>query len=382
MVILNMNTQFVNYTSEHTAQMGCKDWNIADVTDHILVALTDNLTKGWHYENFTEDNKVAKDSGGFQLLMNPLLAKDFDVKALIARHIEVGFGLNDTIISADFPIHRGRIGGLSDEETLLRQITSTEWYIQMKAEIPQTVPVVHGRTAEDIKKHLEMYELDEKDEVCLGSNLAQAKPRVYDHLKKGGQRTGPPTRRPTTTELWMEAIDMMAEVRNNERPVFLLGAGGMNAAPIAALLGATSVDATSWRLNAMMRKIFCSDHGRYIKMGLGANYEQEWATDFLRERLEDDKYPFAGMTFEELVRALRLPGAAGTEVCKLHNIYEMDRDATRVSEYEGDPDGLTSMLEERFNSTWKDHANLRVLAKAHASVKSDASVNEISNLKR
>ena len=86
-------------------------------------------------------------------------------------------------------------------------------------------------------------------------------------MKKGGQKPKQRGIRPSTTALWFDAIDMMSEVRNNERPVFLLGAGGMNAAPIAALLGAKSVDATSWRLNAMMKKIFCTNHGRYINMG-------------------------------------------------------------------------------------------------------------------
>ena len=377
---LNMNTRLVNYTSEHTTQMGAKEWNIADVTDSVLVTLSDNLPGGWHFDNFTEDHMVAKDSGGFQLLMDPSLANGFDVEGLIARHMEVGFGPNDTIISADFPIPRR--DGISNEETLQRQKTSKAWYDQMKAKIPLTVPVVHGRTAEDIEAHLEMYELDETEGVCIGSNLAQAKPRVYDHLKKGGQ-VKDTTKRPSTTELWLEAIPMMKAVRNNERSIFLLGAGGMNAAPIAALLGADAVDATSWRLNAMMRKIFCSDHGRYIRLGVKPNYEEEWSKTFLQERLQDDHYPFAGMTFEELIRAFQLEGAAGTEVCKLHNIYEMDRDAKRVSEYEGDPDGLASMLEDRFHSTWKDHANLKVLRAALASVKSDATGDgNFSNYKR
>mgnify|MGYP007045450321 CR=1 FL=1 len=38
---------------------------------------------------------------------------------------------------------------------------------------------------ENVEKAIE--ELDEKQEVCMGSNLAEAKARVYDHMKKGGQ---------------------------------------------------------------------------------------------------------------------------------------------------------------------------------------------------
>jgi len=376
-----MNTRIVNYTSEHTAQMGTKHWKIGDVTDSVLVTLAGaDLPKGWHFENFTEDHKVAKDSGGFELLMNPSLARSFDVDALISKHIDIGYGPKDTIISADFPISRAF--PITSEEALQRQTTSTQWYNRMKLEIPLTVPVVHGRDPDEMENHLEMYELDEKQEVCMGSNLAEAKARVYDHMKKGGQVKAKKGR-PSTTKLWLDVIEMMKVVRNNEREVFLLGAGGMNAAPIAALLGATSVDATSWRLNAMMRKIFCTDHGRYIRVGMNPNYEQDWAKDFLEERLQDENYPFAGMTFEELIRAFHLRGAAGTEVCKLHNIYELDRDAQRISDYAGDPDGLASMLTDRFHSTWKDSNNLRVLDAALASIKSDASVAEnISNLKR
>jgi hypothetical protein len=375
-------SKFQNYTSEQTAMMGSKNWNIADVTDSVLVTLTDKLTEGWHFDNFSEENLVAKDSGGFELLMNPTLAKDFDVNGLIQRHKEVGFGPNDTIISADFPIPRQ--DGLTNEETLRRQITSKEWFDYMKSEISVTVPVVHGRTPDDVARHIDMYELDENQEVCFGSNLAQAKGRVYDSLKKGGQKPKQRGIRPSTTALWFDAIDMMSEVRNNERPVFLLGAGGMNAAPIAALLGAKSVDATSWRLNAMMKKIFCTDHGRFINVGRDrVNYDQPWATEFLKERLQDDKYPFAGMTFEELIQAFKLPGAASTEVCKLHNIYELDRDAERLSDFSGDPTGLAKMLHKRFSSTWVDRNNLKVLDRAYSSVGGDASVQDgTSNYKR
>ena len=63
-------SKFQNYTSEQTAMMGSKDWNIADVTDSVLVTLTDKLTEGWHFDNFSEENLVAKDSGGFELLMD------------------------------------------------------------------------------------------------------------------------------------------------------------------------------------------------------------------------------------------------------------------------------------------------------------------------
>tara|TARA_B100001094_G_scaffold21762_1_gene18381 strand:+ start:8793 stop:9926 length:1134 start_codon:yes stop_codon:yes gene_type:complete len=366
--------KFLNYTSEHPATMGSKNWKIADVTDSVLVDLSKIKEPGWHFENFTEDNFVAKDSGGFLFLENPSLAKDFDVEGLIDKHRKVGFGPNDTIISADFPIPR--MDGISDEEALKRQKTSKEWYELMKSEISVTVPVVHGRNDVDIERHIDMYELDEKEQVCFGSNLAQAKARVYDSMKKGGQKPKQKGIRPSTTSLWYEAIDMMSVIRNNERPVFLLGAGGMNAAPIAALLGAKSVDATSWRLNAMMKKIFCTDHGRFINVGRKPNYEEDWATEFLKERLQDDYYPFAGMTFDELIAAFNLPGAAGTEVCKLHNIYELDRDAERLSDFEGDPTGLADMLYERFHSTWVDRNNLKVLHKAYNSIRGDATVNK------
>jgi hypothetical protein len=363
-----------NYSSDDAEWLDRRPWDIRDHTDTMLITIKDNLTEGFHDRMFGSMHRIAKDSGGFVFLQNPELAADFDVDGLIEQHKRVGVQDTDIIISADFPVPR--CTGITDQDMRERQNLTRTWFEQMSASIPQTIPVLHGATATDIMSHYESYDLNGQM-VAIGSNLAQTTPRVMDTI--GQDKTLENISLVDRGELWDILIDATAMLRDEDRDIFILGAGGMNASKIAAMLGSKCVDATSWRLNALCRQIMDTEHGRFIKTGdAWSRYEdKEWVSTHLHDVWADATYPFgkdAGYTYAEMIETLRAPGATGAGARCIHNVWEQDADAKRLAEFEDDPDGLYLHLQQCWNSSdWRDTRNLKLLDKAYASVK-DASV--------
>jgi hypothetical protein len=367
-----------NYTSDHCQLLEKRPWDITEYTDSILIKLTDipdTTEGGWHQRVFKPQTKVAKDSGGFAFLRDPELAENFSVQELIEKHRRVGITDTDDIISADFPIPR--YTNIPQAEVERRHQISVDWHQEMTSEIPTAMPVLHGRMAADIVHHYEMYGLSDGEPVALGSNLSQGTSRVMSRIGANAKPQPSEGRKVGRYELWTTITDMMSTIRHN--PVFLLGAGGMNAAPIAALLGARAVDATSWSLNAMSRAIFCTDQGQFIRFGtVRPNADQTWAEDFLATRLKDESYPLCtdrtGLNLKDLKHLFTSDGSKACELRMIHNISELDRDTEMISEYAGDPDGLADLLRKRYNTGWKDTMNLKILDMALASIRGDATV--------
>lgn len=348
-----------NFASEQW-QLINDDWNLSNHTESVLVTIGGNNIADWHNKTFERSIKVAKDSGGFALLMKPQLAKSFDLDKLIRQHKLVGYYDHDIILSADFPIPRNM--GLSDEEIRYRQQKSVDWYNLMKSEIPQTIPVIHGTNTEEFENHIEMYGLKDKETVAVGSNLAQSTPRV---LGQTGHKIV------SRSILWKTIREMMSVMRKHEFDSFLLGAGGMSAAPEAALLGTKFTDATSWRLNAYQWALFCPERRQYIHCGdKKNNLEKEWVENYLRECLEDENYPLgrnlAGNDYRSLIEALRGVNRTGTEGSRarqIHNLYVQEKDAEWIRTYEDDPEGLGKALiqQHELNSEqgWRNSAAIK-----------------------
>ncbi len=355
-----------NYASENLERVGKRNIPLDKFSDAVLITVNKDLPRNWHHDNFEEKTKVAKDSGGFKLLQNPLLGDTFDVKQLIDRHKNIGFGRNDIIISADFPIPTGQ--HLTKGEKERRQLLSVEWYDMMKKEIHQTIPAVHGQTLAEILHHKSMYGLD-ADMLAFGSNLAQTKPENVMGRLNGGWSSGKKTKLTSAKTVWERIFECVPAL---ESDVFLLGAGGMNAAPLAAMIGAKAVDATSWRVNAKMWAIYNTVNGRYVRCGdKNNNIMTTKNQEFLQMRLSDEDYPFYGMKLSDLNKVFQSAGAKATEVREIHNVWELKKDNEVYNEYEGDPDGLAQMLEKRWRSSgWTDYKNLKMLQCAKEVAKS------------
>lgn len=365
----------LNYMSEDIDMIEKSKVKIDKINDAVLVTVRGDLPDGWHQDTFESKTKVAKDSGGFQFLGQPELAETFDVDELIHNHKRIGFGRHDTIMSADFPIPTGV--DMDKNEVIRRQMISVEWYDRMQSQIRQTIPVLHGQTVQEILNHKDMYGLNSEKMVAVGSNLSQSTVPVMGRMKNGKLRGQKASVIPRNV-IWQRIFEIMPDLDRQE--VFLLGAGGMNAAPLAALLGAKSVDATSWRLNAKMFAIYDTTHGRFIRCGSknGNNIMNQRHQEFLSMRLKDEDYPFYGMSLKDFTKVLQLEGAKATEIRGIHNAWELKKDNEVYNEYEGDPEGLAKMLEKRWTSTnWTDHQNLKLLNKAKECIKSSTRELEV-----
>tara|TARA_B100001287_G_scaffold276629_1_gene288316 strand:- start:6858 stop:7988 length:1131 start_codon:yes stop_codon:yes gene_type:complete len=364
-----------NYTSETASLIGKRPLDIRNHTETILITVDNKLEDG--YSKKLSSNRVAKDSGGFKFLMEPEKAEDFDVNTLVESHRRIGLNDNDIIIAADFPIPR--FANLTDEEVINRQQTSCDWYTEMKEVIPQTIPVIHGRNAKEILYHLNNYNTDGM--VGFGSNLAQSTHRVMSRI--GAAKTDSTKPLVSKSDLWQVIIEASEELLQQDRKFFLLGAGGMNAAKIATMLGAECVDATSWRLNAMTRRLMDAEHGRFIKVGRDSTLHKEWADSHLRKAHQEDDHPFGyakGYAFDEMIALLSADGAEATTARGLHNIWELDRDAKELSEMADDPDRLKQHILNQWQGTGYHHSlNKKILAQAYDIRKGASPADEFIN---
>ena len=353
-----------NFTSENAEYIGKRPYDVRELTDSMLITINDRIGDGFSHQEFTAKHQVAKDSGGFNFLQNPELASNFKVEDLVANHRRIGIKDNDIIIAADFPIPR--FTGLTKNDVAERHKVSCDWFEQMHAEIPQTIPVIHGRTADEAIHHLNQYDIDNDIMVGFGSNLAQSTRRVMDRI--GNANIKSETTIVSKAKLWDVNLNTCEQLRKEEKDFFLLGAGGMNAAKIATMLGAKCVDATSWRLNAMLRQLMDCESGRFIKVGKKNNLHKPWAANHMKKVWNTDSYPFskaAGFTFKEMMDLLRSDGAGGTSARGLHNVWEQDQDALELSTYNDDPDGLYRHIMKQWNKTSYHHSmNKKVLEKA------------------
>lgn len=364
-----------NYTSETACLIGRRPMDIRNQTDTILITVDEKLEDG--YSTKLTKNRVAKDSGGFHFLQNPEAAVGFDVNELIESHRRIGVNKDDIIIAADFPVPR--FSNLSAQEVATRQQTSCSWFNEMSAAIPQTIPVIHGRNATEALDHLTNYNTDGM--VGFGSNLAQSTQRVMSRI--GAAKNASSHDLVRKEDLWQVIIETSEGLLAQDRQFFLLGAGGMNAAKIATMLGAECVDATSWRLNAMTRKLMAADLGRFIRVGSSSTTDKEWAQAHLRSIHDEDTYPFGkanGYTFDEMLAALSADKAIGTSARGLHNIWELDRDAQTLGELADDPDALYKHITGQWNTTGYHHSqNRKILQKAYETRTGSSPAEEFLN---
>lgn len=303
--------------------------------------------------HFRDENRLTLDSGGFDLLLDPERADEFDVDELIDRVNRLGLLEQDTIMSLDFPVPHGDAIPITSQEVLRRQKLTTSYYEQMKRKLPIDVhPIVHGRNYSEMKTHLGQYDLAANQMVAFGSNLALLKPRLYKCIGNGKGQTK--TKIPKLKDTWDRIMEGILLLRKNEQNVFALGMGGQRASQVAFLLGAKEVDATSWWGYAMTGKMMLHELGKGVHVR--DKHQNYTSTDvaYIKSLWKDDEYPLSqaqtGLDWKTTWKGLRGPNEArkggldGTTMRALHNIWSSDLDAQTCSDFAGDPDGLAKFL--------------------------------------
>lgn len=355
----------LNYTTSRPTDLAGLEGRgtlVQDQTDEIMFSMSptkmpSKILTGFR-DNFNTNNRLTLDSGGFDLLLEPERADEFDVDSLINKVKTVGLHEQDSIMTLDFPVPTGN--AITTEEVIRRQQLTTGYYEKMKNGLDSQVhPIIHGRDHEELKHHLQGYDLESGQTVAIGSNLALLKPRIYKCIGKGkGQEK--PTDLPTMHDTWQRIMEGISLLKKEDQQVFALGMGGQRASQVAYLLGANEVDATSWWNFAMTRKMMLHEIGKDIHVGTdSANYTSEDVA-YIKSLWNNDDYPLSqaltGLTWDQLWTGLRGPNLAkkggldGTALRAIHNIWSSDEDAKTCSEFADDPDGLAAFLVNRDQS--------------------------------
>jgi len=378
------NPLMENYSSDNakwiSGEAGGRKWKVSDTTDTILTTVIPmKKLKGFHNNNFSSNQKIAKDSGGFALLANPSLAENLDVEKLIDRHIEFGVNDNDLRMTLDFPIPR--CVPMDDLEVTKRQLMTSYWWEEMDKSLPGTIPIFHGRNREEVKRHRYMYNMDDNRIFAFGSNLAQSTPPQMDEM--GRERKKPKNKQLVQREhLWNIITDVSKDFRATDQKWFLLGAGGMKASQLAWIHGASYVDGTSWRISAMHHQLMLPEIGRYAYIGRSRNNTQkEIIRNYLTYLWNDvEDYPFhkdrVNISLDELLKSMADGTGNAMGLRSKHNVWALDRDANFATNFAGDPEGYANHL---LTISKHDGRFRKLVKKSIISVKSATIQNNLFN---
>jgi len=159
--------------------------NIKDISKHIMFSVTDfykNPDQANGYRKiFTDQHRLAEDSGGFQFLMGKM--SDPDPLKTVEIYKRIGVRETDFPIQLDLPPRYNL--GKEETEGLLRR--GAEFYHIMAAEIPYVIPVVHGWTKKQLELSLEL--IDDPDKLASGTNIPPMC-RSKDVMSAGTNLTG------------------------------------------------------------------------------------------------------------------------------------------------------------------------------------------------
>jgi len=160
--------------------------DIKPISNEIMFSVADfyrNPEKARDYRSiFTDQHRLAEDSGGFQFLMGKLPLEKCDPMKTVEIYKNIGVTRRDFPIQLDLPPRYS----LSKEERIALIVKSAEFYHMMCQEIDWTVAVVHGWTYEELRLSLDL--IEDPDKLAAGSFAATAT-RTKDVMRKIGAGT-------------------------------------------------------------------------------------------------------------------------------------------------------------------------------------------------
>lgn len=184
--------------------------DIRDISKEIMFSVT-NFYKSsqkadGYRKTFTDQHKLAEDSGGFQFLMGKLPIEKCDPMKTVEIYKRIGVTRKDFPIQLDLPPRYA----LSKQERIALIIKGAVFYHQMTKEIDWTIPVVHGWTYEELSLSLSLIENPERlaSGTFSGSaydwvmgKLNSHEPRFKRKIVAAGSNI-PLTKRPLAVGAW------------------------------------------------------------------------------------------------------------------------------------------------------------------------------------
>jgi hypothetical protein len=276
---------------------------------------------------------------------------------------------------------------------------SAAYFHQMRAELRETVPVVHGWSVKELMFSLQLLSEENHFErisasanqaeaiqdsiekfhkrIAAGTNGTSAQGYVMDNL---GKRVAAGSNIATQINDTITKRNQKKESKRAPRKVvlnrlavlgnllstvsnefFFLGAGSTNTMHLCFLAGASAVDSSSWRISAYLGVIFLPGIGN-IAIGQ-KNTARRLKTEHLpvlQECLNADDYPvhISLSEFLELgsYKAKQFKEAGGLShypvdpftLRALHNAWIVKQEEKIAREYANDPDAYERYLEKRF----------------------------------
>jgi len=155
--------------------------DIKSISNEIMFSVTEfykNPEKADNYRSiFTDNHRLAEDSGGFQFLMGKLPLEKCDPMKTVEIYKNIGVKRKDFPIQLDLPPR----WQLSKEERRVLIIKSAEFYHVMTQEIDWVIPVVHGWTFEELALSLQL--IEDPDKLACGS-FAATSTRTKDKMTR------------------------------------------------------------------------------------------------------------------------------------------------------------------------------------------------------
>lgn len=208
----------------------------------------------WKWER-PKARRVWVDSGGYQVMVKGLR---IDVETVLRRYREID---GDLFISLDIPPQ----DLCSESKELVQQNIKNFEYLYQKIEDKKIVPVIHCYTSELLLHTIDIYRSYNVDIIAYGGVVPPSMARVGK-----GSRTIP-----------LLVLAIIRKIFNGI--IHVLGIGGTPPMyKTLTILGANSLDSSSWRTKAA--------YGKIMIPGLGERYVGNGKATFGRKDLSENEF--------------------------------------------------------------------------------------------
>jgi len=307
------------------------------------------------------NHTIAYDSGGFAFLIGKIRQPP-DPSKTIRIYKSLGFNKNDFLIQLDLPPQYF----MRKEERIALIAKSAQYYHYMRSKINgNIIGVVHGWDHEELKLSLEL--LLNPDKIALGTYMPVTKPYAMKTIGLGSFAVKAVLPEKTIATPSGNAEKVLLRVPRKvvyerltlafnilrEYEVFCLGGSGPNSAHLIFYLGAKYVDGSSWRLAALLWRIYVPELGEFsVGRKKIAKKLNDKAIAKIKEHYHDS--PLRDIPFHYFIAKIRENGTEAFILRALWNAFVVKVEEQIANEFSGDPDRYYKYLLRRWaNSPWR-----------------------------
>lgn len=360
-----------------------------------------SLGKYVGFRRIFSNHVIAYDSGGFAFLLGKIKQPP-DPGKTVRIYKSLGFNRKDFLIQLDLPPQYF----MCKEERIALIVKSAQYYHYMRSKLNgNVVGVVHGWDLEELKLSLEL--LLDPDKIALGTYIPVTKPYAMKTIGLGSYaaRAVLPEKTVATPSCLAESktffktlgnkligLGSYANTKNSiawsrktiatpsgnaekvlqrvpkkvvyerltlafnllrDYEVFCLGGSGPNTAHLIFYLGAKYIDGSSWRLAALLWRIYVPELGEF---SVGKKKIAKRLNDRAIAKIREYYYesPLRDISFNHFIAKIKQNGTEAFVLRALWNAYVMKVEEEIANNFACDPDRYYKYLSKRWsNSPWR-----------------------------